>query len=423
MAREAGGTYEDTDGLINLPLTVKEIQAVVFFKQTEGDEYRVSMRSKENIDIGAVAKQFEGGGHKNAAGCTVTGSVDALEQLFVEKMTAGRSTRSTADIGMWPWTACWSSTNPSAQPLTTWSRVRRALGERRIGHTGTLDPAASGVLVLVARTGDKAGAVHGRRRQAVRRASFGWAFATDTYDAEGTTVRPPFAGPWPPPRVGRGGGRGVRGTFLQRPPAYSAKKIGGRRSYALARMRGPDSAHEPVATAGAGPGDGFRARSDRLRRRGPRAAAELLRRLLRAIAGARPGRAAGHGGASRRLYGAPEVAPRRLPRPSLWRPWNDDRAAALAAFVPMAAMLPAMPAAGADRRWCARGRCTGAVWARATSPAVGSPARRSVSPPGDASDVRLMPRRSRVRSCRHRQLPVGPAPGSFASLRCADVTC
>ena len=36
MARAAGGTYEDTEGLINLPLTVKEIQAVVFFKQDEG---------------------------------------------------------------------------------------------------------------------------------------------------------------------------------------------------------------------------------------------------------------------------------------------------------------------------------------------------------------------------------------------------
>ena len=74
MARAAGGTYEDTEGLINLPLTVKEIQAVVFFKQIEGDEYRVSLRSKGDIDIGAVAKEFGGGGHKNAAGCTVTGA-------------------------------------------------------------------------------------------------------------------------------------------------------------------------------------------------------------------------------------------------------------------------------------------------------------------------------------------------------------
>ncbi|MGE0447991.1 MAG: bifunctional oligoribonuclease/PAP phosphatase NrnA [Vicinamibacterales bacterium] len=86
MARAAGGTYEDTEGLINLPLTVKEIQAVVFFKQNDGDEYRVSMRSKGEIDIGTVAKGFGGGGHKNAAGCTVTGAIDVLQKLFLDKI-------------------------------------------------------------------------------------------------------------------------------------------------------------------------------------------------------------------------------------------------------------------------------------------------------------------------------------------------
>jgi bifunctional oligoribonuclease and PAP phosphatase NrnA len=86
MARAAGGTYEDTEGLVNLPLTVKEIQAVVFFKQEEGDEYRVSLRSKGEIDIGAVAKEYGGGGHKNAAGCTVTGAIDELRRIFIEKL-------------------------------------------------------------------------------------------------------------------------------------------------------------------------------------------------------------------------------------------------------------------------------------------------------------------------------------------------
>jgi phosphoesterase RecJ-like protein len=88
MARAAGGTYEDTEGLINLPLTVKEIQAVVFFKQIEGDEYRVSMRSKGDIDVGAVAKEFNGGGHKNAAGCTDRGGIDMLQKKFVAKIEA-----------------------------------------------------------------------------------------------------------------------------------------------------------------------------------------------------------------------------------------------------------------------------------------------------------------------------------------------
>jgi len=84
MAREAGGTYEDTEGLINLPLTVKEIQAVVFFKQDKGDQYRVSLRSKGDIDIGVVAKEFGGGGHKNAAGCSVSGAIDGLQKTFIE---------------------------------------------------------------------------------------------------------------------------------------------------------------------------------------------------------------------------------------------------------------------------------------------------------------------------------------------------
>ncbi len=86
MARTAGGTYEDTEGLINLPLTVKEVQAVVFFKHIAGNEYRVSMRSKGPIDIGAVAKEFGGGGHKNAAGCSVTGTIDGLRTLFIDKI-------------------------------------------------------------------------------------------------------------------------------------------------------------------------------------------------------------------------------------------------------------------------------------------------------------------------------------------------
>src|SRR3954465_1058677 len=86
MAREAGGTYEDTEGLVNLPLTVKEIEAVVFFKQEKGDEYRVSLRSKGDIDIGTIAKEYGGGGHKNAAGLTVSGPIEEVQRTLVEKI-------------------------------------------------------------------------------------------------------------------------------------------------------------------------------------------------------------------------------------------------------------------------------------------------------------------------------------------------
>jgi bifunctional oligoribonuclease and PAP phosphatase NrnA len=86
LASDSGGTYEDADGLINQPLTVKQIQAVVFFKENGPDDWRVSMRSKGDIDINAVARQFGGGGHRNASGCSATGRFEDVKALFRQKV-------------------------------------------------------------------------------------------------------------------------------------------------------------------------------------------------------------------------------------------------------------------------------------------------------------------------------------------------
>jgi phosphoesterase RecJ-like protein len=88
LTAACGATYEDTDGIINLPLTVKDIQAAVFFKEHGPDDWRVSMRSKGEVDINAVAKQFGGGGHKNASGCSATGRLADLKTTFREKLVA-----------------------------------------------------------------------------------------------------------------------------------------------------------------------------------------------------------------------------------------------------------------------------------------------------------------------------------------------
>ena len=78
-----GADPDETDGLINMPLSVKAIQSVVFFKQADHGQYRVSLRSKGDIDVGKVARSFGGGGHKNAAGCTLTGTLaDVHAQVF-----------------------------------------------------------------------------------------------------------------------------------------------------------------------------------------------------------------------------------------------------------------------------------------------------------------------------------------------------
>jgi phosphoesterase RecJ-like protein len=70
MLAACGCTHNDTEGLINLPLTAREIQAVVFFKVMSKGDVRVSMRSKYEVDVRKVANMFGGGGHKNAAGFT-----------------------------------------------------------------------------------------------------------------------------------------------------------------------------------------------------------------------------------------------------------------------------------------------------------------------------------------------------------------
>jgi phosphoesterase RecJ-like protein len=86
LARECGGTYEDTEGLVNLPLTVKDIVAVAFFKESGPSEWRVSMRSKGDVNVNAVAREFGGGGHTNASGCSARGSLAELKTLFESKL-------------------------------------------------------------------------------------------------------------------------------------------------------------------------------------------------------------------------------------------------------------------------------------------------------------------------------------------------
>ena len=67
-------------------LTVKEIQAVVFFKESGPGDWRISMRSKGDVNVNAIAKEFGGGGHTNASGCGATGDLAHLTPLFEGKL-------------------------------------------------------------------------------------------------------------------------------------------------------------------------------------------------------------------------------------------------------------------------------------------------------------------------------------------------
>jgi phosphoesterase RecJ-like protein len=86
MLDACGCTHNDTEGLINLPLTAREIQAVVFFKVSAEGEVRVSMRSKYDVDVRLVANAYGGGGHKNAAGFTVDGPLQQVKPVIIQRL-------------------------------------------------------------------------------------------------------------------------------------------------------------------------------------------------------------------------------------------------------------------------------------------------------------------------------------------------
>jgi tRNA pseudouridine55 synthase len=131
------------------------------------------------------------------------------------------------------------------------ARVRRAFGEPRIGHTGTLDPMASGVLPLVlGRATRLARFLSATEKTYVAVVRLG--MATDSHDADGQPIGDPYDGAMPDSAAIERALDSFRGTFLQQPPRFSAKKIGGIRSHALARQQRarqatPQPAAAPVA--------------------------------------------------------------------------------------------------------------------------------------------------------------------------------
>jgi tRNA pseudouridine55 synthase len=117
------------------------------------------------------------------------------------------------------------------------ARVRRAIETRRIGHTGTLDPLATGVLPLVVGAATRlASLLSGADKEYVAGIRLG--LATATYDATGLAEAPPSPAAVEMSDVGAALER-FRGTFMQMPPPFSAKKVDGMRAYRLARSNKP----------------------------------------------------------------------------------------------------------------------------------------------------------------------------------------
>lgn len=123
-------------------------------------------------------------------------------------------------------------------------RVRKALGTRAVGHTGTLDPFATGLLVILVGRGTRlARFVEQQAKTYLATARLGQ--TTDTADGTGEIQGETDDASLPDETAIREAANTFLGSQLQRPPVYSAKRVGGERSYRLAR-KGMAVELEPV---------------------------------------------------------------------------------------------------------------------------------------------------------------------------------
>ncbi len=80
MYERVGADQDDTDRFINYPRSIRGVEVAIFFRQLSEQNFKVGFRSKGNIDVGALARAMNGGGHHNAAGAEVQGSLQSVQE-------------------------------------------------------------------------------------------------------------------------------------------------------------------------------------------------------------------------------------------------------------------------------------------------------------------------------------------------------
>jgi phosphoesterase RecJ-like protein len=84
-----GATEEDCEGIVNYALWISGVEGAAFLREVPEQRVRVSLRSKRSLNVAAIAERLGGGGHENAAGCTLDGPLSrAMEEILGEMRPA-----------------------------------------------------------------------------------------------------------------------------------------------------------------------------------------------------------------------------------------------------------------------------------------------------------------------------------------------
>ena len=88
MYKKTGAREDETEGFVNFARDVEGVEAGILFRETDvGDQFRVSFRSKGKIDVSKIARLFGGGGHRNAAGCTIQGNMEEIKRRILNAVS------------------------------------------------------------------------------------------------------------------------------------------------------------------------------------------------------------------------------------------------------------------------------------------------------------------------------------------------
>lgn len=85
MVSSSQAKPEFSDGLINYPRSIEGIEVAIMFKELSPEEYKIGLRSKGAVDVSEIAQTFGGGGHRNAAGCTVRGDLSSVKSKLYDR--------------------------------------------------------------------------------------------------------------------------------------------------------------------------------------------------------------------------------------------------------------------------------------------------------------------------------------------------
>ncbi len=87
MFEKTGTTSEFVDGFVEFIKEIRGIEVAVLMRELEKDYYKISMRGKGRIDVAAVCNTFGGGGHRNAAGCRIKGTIEETRDKLLEALS------------------------------------------------------------------------------------------------------------------------------------------------------------------------------------------------------------------------------------------------------------------------------------------------------------------------------------------------